>query len=146
MPFTDIVIPTIKIDIPRGGGSFTVRGLGFEDISLLFASHQAAMTAMFNQYVADESKTGKSVKDTPPETIASGLIKDAPQLAAAVIAVAGDDPSKTALISKLPFPVQIEALKAIGELTFSTEGGVGKVIETVIQVVGGATALVKGKR
>ena len=59
-------------------------------------------------------------------SLASVLAQTVPDLAAAVIALASDEPDAVDVVRSLPLPVQLDALIAVGKLTFTDEGAVPK--------------------
>lgn len=129
------------------GGSFDVGGLSLSDITVLVASHKDTLNGIFKQYV-----TGEGIELNPDAglPLIVDLVQMAPIVVAHAIALAemreaGEEPQiSTAL--RLPVDVQIEAVEKILRLTFQTEGGLGKVMETVIRAFTGAVKAVPGLR
>jgi hypothetical protein len=134
----DLKLP--EHEIKTTGGSFTVRGLTLPDVAELFRVHATKMEMLFRQYAGSEDKSDDVVNASVD------LLQAAPELACEVIALAAGEPNMVAKVVKLPFTVQIEALEAIGRMTFDAEGGPKKVIETVINVMAGLTDLSKDLR
>jgi len=136
----DLRLPTA--DISTSGGSITVRGLTLVDITTLVRGRFDEVASLFDKYVPQE---GASSLNT--EAIGRELIDTAPEIAAYIIALAADgDEDDAGIAMKLPFPVQIEALEAIGKLTFGADGGPKKVLETVIRIAKHVTGLVRDAR
>lgn len=112
---------------------FDVRGLSFTDLSQLIRLHYTDLEALFEIYER-EAVTG-GINSVSLARYATGLIKDAPGLVAHVIALAADEPEMVETAGKLPLLAQIEALKAIGKLTFEEVGGAKKLMEMVADLV-----------
>lgn len=130
-------LPTQEIELP-GGDKFTVRGLSLPDIITVVQNYAEPVQSLFAKY------TGTSATDLALDdlgAIGTNILNAAPELAAAIISMAADEPGEAGTVGKLPFPVQIEALEAVGKLTFDTAGGPKKVVETVIRVFRGTTDL-----
>jgi len=137
MALRDIKIPTVTIAAP--GGEFTVRGLSLDDVAWLVQRHGAALNALFARFVAEEHElTAEGVSE-----VALPVIQEAPGLAAELIACAADDPQARDVVRTLPFPVQVEAVEQIAQLTFHAEGGPKKFVETVIRMMQGTTGLLE---
>lgn len=115
------------------GGDFTVRGVSLRDLALLMRHHRPAMTKLF-----DELKAGKNMALDATLILALGesAISAAPELVSDLIALAaGDtDAESREIAQRLPFPVQLEAIKQIAFLTFEGEDGLGKLAETVVHM------------
>jgi hypothetical protein len=139
MALKHLKLPTAEVENP--GGNFTVRGLSFVDITALVGLHQAELSALFDQIKVGEGKL--DIED--PSAMLSGLMAQAPEAAAQIIALAADEPD-VAIAVTLPFPVQLDALEKIVGMTFAAEGGAKKVLETIIRVATGAAAAIKGLR
>lgn len=80
------------------------------------------------------------------------LLTAAPELAADIIAMGANrgppghlDPEDAAVAALFPITVQVDAIEKIGRLTFQSEIQIRKLMETVITVASGTTALVTGK-
>lgn len=129
---------TASVPIPGMSEPALVRGLSLADILGLVAKHKAAMSQAFAELNGDTDKILTSAG-----AIGSGLLEAMPEVAADVIAIAGDAPEKAALAAKFPASVQLALLEKIAELTFAAEGGAGKVVEIVLNAVGGTAGLVK---
>lgn len=111
------------------GGSFQVKGLSLNDVSILVQANLQDMEVLFDTFdkgVGD----GTNMDFT---TIASTLLSHAPRFVTNAIALACTeaDPfeDKLAAAAALPMPVQIEAIKKVGSLTFEEAGGVKKFLE-----------------
>lgn len=104
-----------------GGESHSVRGLTFDDISLLVQHHLPDLEELFDLFAELDGQT-----DQQFETVVVNLLQRAPGLAANIIAVAGDEPDAPQQAAMLPAPLQMEMLLKIGTFTFEEVGGVKK--------------------
>lgn len=109
--------PKQSIALPDGT-EFPVRGLTFHDLGTLLGDHRDEFLAA-GQIIAKQGAENMG-------SLASVLAQTVPDLAAAVIALASDEPDAVDVVRSLPLPVQLEALLAIGKLTFTDEGAVPK--------------------
>lgn len=132
MALTDFVLPTEEVSFP--GGSFAVRGLSLEDITVLLTTHGPVMEQFFKKYSG-------SPEESSPMEIGMSLVAQAPTVAAQIIALAADEPEKADVIRKMNLAVQQKALEKIAKLTFDASGGPGKFVEAVIRLVQGTTNL-----
>lgn len=110
------------------GGSFSVRGLSLEDVSRLIATHLPDLEALYDLFASNKIN---STSDEQFENLIKTLVIEAPGFAANVIALAADEPDTAKQAAMLPFPVQIEALMKIGDMTFTDVGGLGKGMESI---------------
>lgn len=135
-------IPTRTVSV-ADGVAITVRGLSFTDISHLVAEYAPAMKGLFAELVSGGLE---DVSSSDAMKFASVLLKQAPDLAAAIIAHASGEPDSMEEANTLPFPAQLELLEAVALLTFATEGGAKKVLETVIRLAQGVNGLIADLR
>lgn len=124
MALSDYQPETRKFDLK--GGSFSVRGLALEDVAVLIRTHLPDLEALFDVF-----ENAAKVSDSDFAKVAASVASQAPGFAANAIALAADEPESAPNAARLPFPVQVEALVAIGDLTFTEVGGVKKALETV---------------
>lgn len=121
------------ISLPRGQ-SFSVRGISVEDFSALLRDHLPHLDQMFDLFsrqTKDVFATGSAQK------LVLTAIRDFPQIAAMAIALAADEPGTEAKAAKLPLPTQMEALMAIGRLTFEEVGGPKKFFASLQMLTAG---------
>ena len=134
-----------EIKLPGGKGkSFTVRGLALSDISNLLRARSTDIEAFFIKFSQGQEKAivgDPKYAHNLATKFGSDLLGTAPDLAADIIAYASDEPTRAHIVRKLPFPVQIEALEAIAELTFTEEDTLKKVVATVTKFMAGTTDL-----
>lgn len=142
MSLSDYTPERQPIKLPREG-SFSVRGLSVEDVSALLRAHMPHVDQMFQLYAAqtkDIFATGAA------EKLVLTVVKDFPQISAALISLASDEPDTEAQARKLPFPTQIEAISAIGRLTFEEVGGPKKFFASLSALMGGLMPPAAGPR
>ncbi len=117
--------PETRVIQLAGDNSFHVKGLSLNDIAVLLREHFPDLDVLVEMFQDFENVTRDQLN---PLILA--LISQAPGFVSNVIALAaGEGDSSDA--EKLPGPVQVKALLAIGELTFTEVGGVGKAMEMV---------------
>lgn len=108
------------------GETHSVRGLSFEDISMLVQHHLPDLEELFDLFANISEQS-----DDQFETVVVNLLQRAPGLAANIIAVAGDEPDAPQQAAMLPAPLQMEMLLKIGDFTFQEVGGVKKGMESI---------------
>jgi hypothetical protein len=115
-------------EIKVGANAFFVKALSFSDLTVLIRTHQPDLEGIFDVFVL---KNGvPQMKDTETNmAVILALLTQAPGIAANIIALASGDTNAREKAEMLPFPVQVETLKAIGDLTFTEAGGVKKFVE-----------------
>lgn len=145
MGLKDIQIP--KAEVVVGTGSFAVRGLSTSDIESLVRAHGDDLRSIFKEFVSGELSSVKLNDMTP---VLREVAKRIPAAIVDVIYLASDsnDQEEREIIRRLSTGVQIDALAKIMALTLSTEGDMGKALETVIKLLssineGAAEALLK---
>ena len=120
---SQITIPTAEVLLPGGGDqSLTVRGVSPEDITSIYLVHALAVDRVFARF--------KDAGEMPSiDEAIKTLVADAPDLAAAIIAAANDEPDEVDAARKLPAITQITALFEITRLTFDSWAEVKKILE-----------------
>lgn len=115
-------------EFPLQGGrhTFSVRGLSLSDLAVLIRTHLPDLEGLFEVF-----QKGGGLDDVDVLSLATSLAAEAPGFTANVIALAAGEVDATNSAAALPFPVQVEALVAIGDLTFKEVGGVKKSLEMV---------------
>jgi hypothetical protein len=126
--------------VPFKGGSFQVKGLSLEDVSVLVQTNLENMEHLWG--VLDKGIGDGSGINV--ERIAGELVMHAPNFARTMIAIAATDEAdfneKLAAASRLTVAIQVEAVKLIGSLTFEEVGGVKKFLENLMFLKGTLTA------
>src|SRR5688572_13693821 len=107
--------------------SFTVRGVGLDDIIVVYLRHTGEMSLAFEKLAGAYRDTGQ-VAPTDVATLLAGCIQEAPLLAAEIIAIASgadlndlkDFGETTEIARSLSLAVQVVALEQIADLTFTS--------------------------
>lgn len=107
-----------------GENTMSIRGLALSDISTLINAHLPDIEALFDLFFS-----GNHVHTDDMRPLVMGIVKDAPGFAANLIAVAADEREAAQQAEMLPFPIQVNAILKIGDLTFKEVGGVKKGME-----------------
>lgn len=111
MAIRDFHIQTTEV--PFTGGSFTVHGVSFDELTRLATDATADVMAAIDAY---EEMTASG--NDSGEAIIGIVLAKAPDLAARLIANAADEPDLFPTVRKMPLSVQMNALEAIFRLTF----------------------------
>lgn len=112
------------------GSVISVTGLSLNHISRLIHHHFQDIEALFAIFEKHDQ-----VHSGDLEHIFLGLIQDAPGFVANVIALAAGEPDEAEKAQGLPFPVQIQLLTSIADLTFRDVGGPKKALEMVTSLL-----------
>lgn len=118
------------------GGSFQVEGLSFDSFAKLIREHLTDIESIIN--LIESASNGKAdLSEANLEKIVVAAAEEAPGLVANIIALASGetDPQAVKAAASLPFPIQIDVLLAIVELTFSEVGGIKKAWETITSLL-----------
>lgn len=138
MGLRNIVIrrETVQVDDSQ---SFTVRGITLFDIMQAVGDFGPQMALAFGKMTSREG-TGPLTPDDVKAHIRD-LAKEFPDVLAAAIAMASDDYSKAAMdvTKQLPMSVQLDAIEKVARLSFRSEAEVGKLMESLVRAVAGAT-------
>lgn len=140
---TELGFATAEVNVAKGQ-VLTLRAIALDDVLRISRKHGEAFESLFAKITGAAGASSLDLEST--NAVALSLLEAAPEIAAEVIAYAADDPAAVAVARRLPFPVQMECLEKIGTLTFSSEGGPKKLLETVIKMAQGATSLTKDLR
>lgn len=151
MTLRNIVIPKMVISV--GGESlFAVSGIYPNQVFGLYKRHREDLSSVFDSLSGRETALAQVALDS-----IEGIVAQFPDLIAEIIALAsGGDPddyelfvdkntgdttgqtvweADVAIAKRLPFPVQLDALMKIGELTFSTEMPPGKFFALLVGMI-----------
>lgn len=124
----DLVIVTELVQLPNGG-KLVVRGLNGSHLTHILRKHAAACEELFHL-----------AKVLPPATSQVDLVADlmahAEPIAMEVIACAIGGPQYLEAACDLPPSVQLTILITCFNLTVEKEGGLEKLVESVIQIIG----------
>lgn len=124
---------TTTVDLPGRGGSLTIRGLSFQDLTALIRDHRETIEKLFNDY---------SDEETNAQSLLTRLLTNSPEFCAQVIALSADSPEHVEKARRLPVTVQLDALIAVGKMTFEEAGGVKKFLEQIIMIIQGVTGVI----
>jgi len=125
----DCVITRRKITFE--GGEFEIRGVSLPDISAAIMEHREAVDR-----VADILRNQAEMNDSIIEILID-VIRESPYLAAFLICSCADEPDAYSAAFHLPLAVQVEALRAIGDMTFQDAEALKKLIADVKGLLAG---------
>lgn len=117
----DFDIPYATIKVGKGGanGSFTVRGLNGDDVIFITTTYLEDLKKVLSKY----GNTGGRLQKSRVADLVMEVIKDFPMLSVEIISRCADCPGDTNKFRNLSFIKQIEALKAIVELSSDDDDG-----------------------
>lgn len=125
----DFVIPTTSVVWgQRVKQSLEVRGMSFQDLTLLFTTHGKTVDKIFTMV---EGMNGNSTFDM--KEFGAELLTQAPQVVATMIALATDMPDQAA--ARMPFPVQVKILEAIYQMTVEEAGGLTDFLDLALRLM-----------
>ncbi len=140
-----LVVRTTEVAVPGGDASITLRGLSANDIAVLMNEHLPEILLAVGT-VREKAASGMSADEM--KLVIETLLSVAPDLVAHIIARASfrdPDPAGARIVAReAPAIFQINALIAVFELTMHSEAEVKKLIETVTNLLLGATDFVRG--
>lgn len=131
MTLAALELPTHTLKV--GNTDLTVRGLAFGDVALLIQNNRDELDRLIGMFTSEEKL------DADAGDMVFQFVSQMPALAAKVIAYAADEPGLAGKAARLPLPTQLDAVMAIGRLTFEESGGVKKFAEQVVQLLGAMT-------
>ncbi len=107
-------------------GSFMVRGMNTDDLTYLVTNYLEDMVAALTQFGKDQDLTGETLlnRKALPELFFI-LTNGFPTLVSEMISRCADAPGMAEKVRRMAFPIQIQALHAITELTIEDAGGLG---------------------
>ncbi len=134
-------IPELVVQVSDGEG-FPVRGVSPAMLLGLYNRHAGQLSNLFER-LAERYRTAGNFEAEDAQAVVLGLLNDAPIIMAEIVALAtGSDPADSAnweldleIASKLPFPVQVDALMKIGQLTFTSDMPPGKLMALVVGAI-----------
>ena len=134
MALSDIVIPTRTIEYQ--GASFVVHGVTAQDVMRMLFEAEKDIERILDAYDALPNAEGAESREAVVL-----LLREAPELAARLIASAADEPTQWAIVARLPVSVQAEALAAVWALTFEGPDSVKKFVASLVEMTRSMTAL-----
>lgn len=129
----DTVTVALKPSLGDKSPTVELKGLSFHDFSKLIRVHYHDLDGLFDIY---ENSAGQDLSAIAVGRFATTLIADAPGLVSHIIALAAGEEDQLEAVQSLPLIVQIDALKAIGGLTFSDVEEVKKMLALVMEQLG----------
>lgn len=132
MALSDIIFE--QATVKAGNQSFTVQGLSLADLTTLLTEHRAdfmAAIALFEQH-----------QDNPTE-FAVQVTQVLPRLVAAAVALAAGEPGEVKVVERLPAPVVLDAVMAVGRLTFTDPLALPNFLANLTGLLGGVGNLAK---
>ncbi len=113
-------------------GSFMVRGMNTEDLTFLVTNYLEDLILAITQFGKDHDVSGQTLieKKALPELFFI-LTNGFPLLTAELISRCADKPELLETVRRMAFPVQIQALAAITELTTEDAGGLGNLLAAI---------------
>ena len=120
MPVPVYLAQTKAISIKGSADALVVRGLAFEDVTLLIQQHLPEITAAVEQYRGSLTEV---YSQRSMEGFLASLLTGFPKLTAHLIAHAADEPDAHETVAAYPMGVQLLALTAIAELTMEDAAG-----------------------
>lgn len=136
---SQIVLEEQKIDFR--GGTFTVRGIGLDSIAYLMntGNRDELESAVASLEAIFEAKGDAGALQAG----LMSLVTQLPALCAKVVALAAGEPDEWEKVLKLPLPVQLEAVNAIGRLTFDGEDSIRSFMAGLLILMSGLTTTMK---
>jgi hypothetical protein len=131
MSLANLKVPTETFQI--GEESLTIRGLGSSDLAYLIQKHQDKIGKLSEAF-----KTAQDEQMDMAELVVK-LSGSLPDLMASIVACGANERGGEANVEKIPFPVAIRIIKAIGRLTFAEYGGVKPFFEDIVSIAQSAT-------
>lgn len=130
MALADIIIP--KKTITVGESSFTVRALCADDVTRALYDAQSEVEQAVDLY---KEVVNNPSDDAQMNQFTASLLRTAPTLVARVIAYAADEPDQSAIVARLPLPVQTEAFYAVIELTLVEPDSLKKFVGNITSII-----------
>lgn len=130
MTLAAYVVP--KREVTFRGGSFHVKGLSLDDVTILMGGYLNEIDNLFKLY--DKEDTRETAVSESAK-LAIGIVRESPAMIGTMIAICSGEPDQVEIARNLPLDVQIEALKAIIELTFEEAGGAKKFVDKILNLV-----------
>lgn len=129
MSLADLTVEQREVTVK--GGSFVVKGLTLESLTVLVRTHLPDLEKLFDLFMQNEK-----LQDGDIERLALAALEEAPGFVSNVIALAAGEPDQAPKVNMLPVDVQFKALNDIAEMTFGEVGSVGKLFERVVALLG----------
>ncbi len=119
-------------------GTLYVRGVATADITMLLSDHLDQLNNIFGLYGLDGDKAPDEAQQTAIVSnalqFAINLVAKSPELVAKLITNCTEG-LPIELVRQMPAPVQVDAIRAIFDLTFEEHGGAKKFLGSVLNLV-----------
>lgn len=126
----DIVVETQTVTFP--GGDFILRGISFDKLArLMVAGNRADIEAVIEELSVAMNAADKKDEGALLDTL-KGLLVKLPALAAKMIAICANEPDEWQKVEDLSMATQLDALLAIGRLTFNSEDAIKNFVSGVM--------------
>lgn len=116
MSLRDYVVASRIVTI-KGENKLALRGLGFDDIQHLLVNRDGLIAAALELF--ENGFDVETLTEQQQRGFATKLLTQLPELAGELIALGADEPDMADNARRLPAPVQLDALMAVYELTFT---------------------------
>jgi hypothetical protein len=117
-----------------GSDPIRLRGITVADLSMLYNAYSDDFAALFAAFTSVKEK---ATDRAGMNFLALELVQRLPDLAAALIACAADEPDAKDAAASLPFPAQVTALTEIARMTFEASGGLGNFLASLDRMMSG---------
>ncbi len=117
MSLRDYVIATRTVAL-HGDNKLSIRALGFDDIQHLLINRHGLIDSALKLF-GDSGFDAERANEQEVRSFAAKMLATLPELVAELIAIAADEPDLADKAKRLPAPVQLEALMAAYQLTFT---------------------------
>lgn len=130
MPLKNISIPYRAVKV--GDGEISVRGISLSDLMTIVNVYGPQASMAFSRI-----QRGDSLESSDVRVLIGTLAQEFPDMFAAAIALAADeyDAETIDMLKKVPFHKQIEVIEAIFSLTFTSEGEIKKLLESLSEML-----------
>ena len=141
MSLKNITIPERTIQI--GEGEISVRGISLSDLMTIVNVYGPQASMAFAKVQGSKSLDARDVR-----ALIGSVATEFPDMVAAAMALAAEsyDPDTVTLLKRIPFHKQLEVIEAIFHLTFTQEGEIKKLLESLTEMmteVSGALEAIK---
>lgn len=120
------------------GQKIEIRGLSMQDLAILYKDNREDLVKVYDFFKSNQSGDNVEVSE-----LGSEFIFKFGKFAVFLIALAADEPDRAGEFSKLPFPVQLQMLLSIYNLTIEDSGGLDNFLSMAVLLTRGATSLIK---
>lgn len=126
MSLADLVIETKQISDANNQVLFSVRGLCFNDLTVLIREFGEDLDSLF------EFAQKKDVKDSE---LIEVLLSELPEVVSKAIALAADEPDFAHIVTRLPLKVQADSIREVWRMTVDASGGLKKLVGSLMSLM-----------